>query len=250
MTTFQDLQAEHEALLNRHEAPADPAQFWADVQSFIDRVRNDAQYISAPRERDQLRAILRFWASYVYDQTKTYPDTTMRPADVPPPPPPPPPSGPHRTPVVVWAIAALAILAVVVAVFLGASYLPSVQMLAATATSQPQQPQSVGTEVPGAEATPTLAAAQVVPLDVDYQILTQGPSPFDATVWVIKLWLVGIGGNSSYIYWVDGQQLPGDEYTIQGKSCEPQALSIGVTSSGQAVKRDIKLLSPLVDCPK
>ena len=40
-----------------------------------------AEDISAPRERDQLRAILRFWASYVYDMTGTYPDTTLRPRD-------------------------------------------------------------------------------------------------------------------------------------------------------------------------
>ncbi|HTP11574.1 MAG TPA: hypothetical protein VMP08_25145, partial [Anaerolineae bacterium] len=80
MTTFQDLQAEHEALLNRHEAPTDPEQFWADVQHFIEHVRIAAESISTPRERDQLRAILRFWASYVYDKTGAYPDTTLRPA--------------------------------------------------------------------------------------------------------------------------------------------------------------------------
>jgi hypothetical protein len=51
MTTFQDLQAQHEALLNRHEAPADPTQFWADVQSFIDRVRNDAYFFWVNNQR-------------------------------------------------------------------------------------------------------------------------------------------------------------------------------------------------------
>ena len=87
-----------------------------------------------------------------------------------------------------------------------------------------------------------------MPLDVGYQILTQGPSPFDATVWVMQLKLVGIGGNGAYIYWADGRQLLGDEYTVQGVRCEPQALSIGVTSNSQAVKRDISLLSPLAEC--
>ena len=97
---------------------------------------------------------------------------------------------------------------------------------------------------------PTQPPAQVVPLDVGYQILTQGPSPFDPAVWVIQLRLVGIGVNGDYIYWVNGRQLPNDEYTVQGQRCEAQSLSIGVTSSGQAVKRDVKLLSPLVDCLK
>ena len=87
-------------------------------------------------------------------------------------------------------------------------------------------------------------------MGVAYQVLTQGPSPFDPTVWVIQLKLVGIGGNDIYIFWVDGRQLLGDEYTVQGVRCEPQALSIGVTSSGQAVKRDIPLLSPLAECLK
>jgi len=95
-----------------------------------------------------------------------------------------------------------------------------------------------------------LAPSQNVPLDVGYQILTQGPSPFDATVWVMQLKLVGIGGNGIYIYWVDGQQLSGDEYTVQGARCESQKIGIGVTSDGQAVKRDVSLLSPLAECLK
>ncbi len=97
---------------------------------------------------------------------------------------------------------------------------------------------------------PTQPPAQVVPLDVGYQILTQGPSPFDPTVWVMQLRLVGYGGNGVYIFWVNGRQLINADYTVQGQRCEPQALTLGVTSSGQAVKRDVKLLSPLVDCLK
>jgi hypothetical protein len=295
MTTLQDLQAEHEALLKRQEAPDDPAQFWADVQTFIDRARAAAENIPAPRERDQLRAILRFWASYIFDQTKTYPDTTMRPAKkedrVTPPPPtprlPPPPPEPHRTPVVVWAIAALAILAIVIAVIAlntgqgGTGQTPASALPDRVATQAHEQimvnaamteviaasstPTDIPTSTPTVTSTPRPTETpvpptptpgsvpptpQVVPLDMEYQILTQGPSPFDATVWVIQLRLVGIGGNGSYIYWVDGQQLPDAEYTVQGKSCEPQLFSIGVTSSGQAVKRDIVLNSPLIACLK
>jgi hypothetical protein len=304
MTAFQDLQAGHEALLKRQAAPDDPAQFWTDVQSFIDRVRNDAQYISAPRERDQLRAILRFWASYVYDKTGSYPDTTLRPPDNPETTSPPPPPPPRRTPIVVWAIAALAVLAIVIAVIAlraqdgGVNPQPTTPTAALpervatqaheqimvnaamtevvatistptdiptpTATSTPIPPPTL-TPVPSPTPTPTPVVVrpatrtsatplptqplpEVVPLDVGYQVLTQGPSPFDTAVWVIQLRLVGIGVNGVYIYWVNGRQLPGDEYTVQGQRCEPQTLSIGVTSSGQAVKRDIALLSPLANC--
>jgi hypothetical protein len=83
---------------------------------------------------------------------------------------------------------------------------------------------------------------------VGFQVLTQGPSPFDPTVWVIQLKLVGIGGNQVYIYWVDGLQLPADEYTVQGTRCEPQVVNIGVTSNGEAARREISLLSPLSGC--
>jgi hypothetical protein len=108
---------------------------------------------------------------------------------------------------------------------------------------------SSGTRVP---TTPEVVVPpeQVTPLNIGYQILTQGPSPFDTTVWVMQLRLVGIGGNGSYIYWVDGRQLPGAEYTVQGKSCEPQAVALGVTSNGQAIKRDVTLKSPLAACLK
>jgi hypothetical protein len=320
MTTFQDLQAEHEALLNRHEAPADPAQFWADVQHFIDRIRIEAEHIPTPRERDQLRAILRFWASYVYDKTGSYPDTTLRPAmnaesskaasiesSVPPPeaPIPTPTPPPHRSPVV-WGIAALACVAIFIAVM--ALVAPRNASPATNPTAEPALPDYVATqvyvqmqvnaamtEVVAASSTPTPAPTstatpshtprptrtllptdtptptnmptstpvvvlpgtrvpEVIPplqpdtLSVGFQILTQGPSPFDAEVWVIQLKVVGIGGNGSYIYWADGQQLPDAEYTVQGKSCEPQALTLGVTSAGQAVKRDIVLNSPLIAC--
>ncbi len=320
MTTFQDLQADHEALLNRHEAPADPAQFWTDVLHYIDRVRVEAAHIPTPREREQLRAILRFWASYLYDKTGTYPDTTLRPAMIgkeskpatieasvqPTKPPTPTPSPPsiQRAPVV-WGLAVLFILAVLVAVMAlattGRSSAP-----APSATSEPALPNQVATQVyvqmqvnaamtevvatistpthtptttptstptetPTPTATPTRAPSptraiiiptlgklpdvvqppdQSIPLNVGYQILTQGPSPFDATVWVIQLKLVGIGGNGSYIFWVDGRQLPGAEYTVQGKRCEPQTVALGVTSAGQAVKSDVVLKSPLAACFK
>ena len=320
MTTFQDLQAEHEALLKRHAASENTDQFWADVQHFIEQVRIAAEDIGAPRERDQLRAILRFWASYVYDRTGAYPDTSLRPAtNVPTATLPQEPEGgapgtkpsesapPHHTPMLVWAIAILAVIAVAIALLSlltsngrgtavpvnftpGApasstdlvatevhfqmqvnATLTSVAEASATPTHPPTPtptntststatPTPLPTETPEPTFTPTptpimirpevpiTASPENLPLDVGYQPLTQGPSPFDATEWVMQLRLVGSGGNGVYIYWVDGQQLPGADYTVHGQSCEPQALSIGVTSRGEAVKHDITLLSPLLGC--
>ncbi len=310
MTIFQDLQAEHEALLTQRDTATDAEQFVTTLQRYIERVCAEAANIPAPRERDQLRAILRFWASYVFDKTGAYPNTTLRPATNPetvPPPikPPTPTPTPERSPLL-WGIGILAVVAIALAALalLGsqivnapATFIPTtaplpvqdvatqvyVQMQVnatmtkiiatiSTATSAPTQtpfptytpiPTDTPTPSPTATATPVIVLPstripptpnvmipETVRLDVAYQALTQGPSPFDPTVWVIQIRLVGVGGNGVYIFWVNGQQLPGNEYTVQGKSCEPQTLSLGVTSQSQAVKHDFTLLSPLIDCLK
>jgi hypothetical protein len=309
MTKFEELQHAHQRLLDRVDEVTDKAAFVSEVQSYVTRVCEEAVDVSAPRDRDQLRANLRFWASYVYDATGTYPNTTMRPArpEAAPPmgstvftPSPASKRGPRR---IIWGIAALAALAIFIAAIALAANRTGAP--APSSTGEASQPDRVATQVieqmsvnatmtqvvadsstptprptatplptktppptltPTAPPTPTptlvvvlpstrvpptsevQAPSQTVPLDVGYQILTQGPSPFDATVWVMQLKLVGIGGNSIYIYWVDGQQLPGDEYTVQGARCESQTISIGVTSQGQAIKHAVSLLSPLVEC--
>ncbi len=316
MTKFEELQQAHQHLLDRVDEVTDKAAFVIEVQSYVARVCEEAVEVSAPRDRDQLRANLRFWASYVYDAIGTYPNTTMRPAR----------SGqvPLKTPSVVlptpsvtshqrtpfmWGIAVLAALAILVAVIAlvvnrtgalapistGEANQPDrvatqvieqmivnatmTQVVAASSTPTPRPtdtPPPTSTPLPTKTPTPTLTptapptptpttvivlpstlipptlevrtSSPIVPLDVGYQILTEGPSPFDRTVWVMQLKFVGMGGNGIYIYWVDGQQLPGDEYPVQGTRCESQTISIGVTSNGQAVKRDISLPSPLADC--
>jgi hypothetical protein len=73
MTKFEELQAAHERLLEQSKAPADTDAFVEEVQQAIQQMLVDAEQIPAPRERDQLRAILRFWASYVYDQQALIP---------------------------------------------------------------------------------------------------------------------------------------------------------------------------------
>lgn len=259
MTTFQDLQAEHEALLNRQEAPADPEQFWADVQHYIDRVCVEAAHISAPRERDQLRAILRFWASYVFDQTGTYPDTTLRPAmsketsASPPspgghvtgdvtgdvgsdkaeailPPPEPKPSSLKRVLIVVGALAACIIIVVI--------------SIPAILTNAPPIP---------IKATPNVLAPNLTEaLGIESTVITGGPSPFDPTVWVVRLQLSAKGGDGKYIFWVNGQHLPdasANQFTVEGKSCTAETPLVGVTSGGQAVSQQLVISSPLPSCP-
>jgi hypothetical protein len=260
MTTFQDLQAEHEALLNRHEAPADPAQFWSDVQRFIDRVRVDAEQIPAPRERDQLRAILRFWASYVFDKTGSYPDTTLRPAmggesskaanveGSAPPTKPPTPTESSQRPSVIWGIAALAVVAVVVAVIaLGVSN---------RSASGPQTGNTEFVPVKTPDASVNVLATAEPPsaptLEIQWTILTTGPSPFDPNVWATRLQLSATGGNGSYIFWVNGVRLPDvsdNQFTVEGTGCESKKPVVGVTSGGQATSLELIIQSPL-NCPQ
>jgi hypothetical protein len=234
MTTFQDLQAEHETLLNRHEAPADPTQFWADVQTFIDRVRNDAQYISAPRERDQLRAILRFWASYVFDKTGSYPDTTLRPfADAKPPTP-----QPNEEPMADWKPGwRTYLLAGLILLMLGGMFV--------WARNTPVAPTSTGRPSPAIVQPGKPVQSQ--PLTLSWYVVTAGPSPFNPNVWVARLGLSAAGGNDAYIFWVNGQRLPevsNNQFTVESQGCQPVSQFIGVTSGGQSAMQELVIHPP------
>src|SRR5262245_4901186 len=80
MASFAELQAEHERLLRQGEDNADPAEVLAAVKADVARARAESGTINAPRDRDQLRANLRFWGAFLFDRTGEYPDTTLRPA--------------------------------------------------------------------------------------------------------------------------------------------------------------------------
>ncbi len=78
---FETLQAAHQELLAALEQGPDPAELKPAVLDAIETMKSGSASIANPRDREQLRAILRFWAAYIYDHTGTYPDTTLRPAD-------------------------------------------------------------------------------------------------------------------------------------------------------------------------
>ncbi len=52
------------------------------VTGYITEVKASSPTIGAPREREQLRANLRYWGSYVYEQTGSFPSTDLAPASV------------------------------------------------------------------------------------------------------------------------------------------------------------------------
>jgi hypothetical protein len=229
MTPFQDLQAKHEALLKRHETE-DTSQFWADVQAFIDHACVAAEGIPAPRERDQLRAILRFWASYVYDKTGSYPDTNLRPFNdgKPPHPDEPPEWKPGwRT----YLLAGLILL------MLGGMFV--------WARNTPVAPTSAGRPSPAIVQPGKPVQSQ--PLTLSWQVVTAGPSPFNPNVWVAQLELSATGGNDAYIFWVNNQRLPeisNHQFTVESQGCQPVSQFIGVTSAGQAVMQELVIHPP------
>jgi hypothetical protein len=51
-----------------------------EARAYIERARIESEWIIEARDRSQLRANLRFWASFILNCTGSYPDTTLRPA--------------------------------------------------------------------------------------------------------------------------------------------------------------------------
>ncbi len=134
---------------------------------------------------------------------------------------------------------------------------PTVELLpSATAAAsagdeptKPPTPRPTATRAAQKPATPESPPNNTLPLQVNYQVVTYGPSPFNAEAWVIEIQLTATGGDNRYVFWADGQRLDGDHYTIDGAACRAAAFTIGATSGGQAVRRDVTLKSPLPKCP-
>src|SRR5512146_1555909 len=84
MSKYDELQAGHQRLLELREQAGDPAALLQAAQAYIEQVKTGAQDVPDLRDRSQLRANLRFWAAFVFEQTKNYPDTTLLPYNRPP----------------------------------------------------------------------------------------------------------------------------------------------------------------------
>jgi hypothetical protein len=229
MKKFDELQNEHQRLLNDVNTLGDATRSLQAIKDYIDKVCTEAEQVSSPRDRDQLRANLRFWASYVYDRTGIYPDTTLRPvASM-------SPSPVRPLPYSFWTIVAGVVGLVVVA------------LIFVWSQSNLRTPSS-GNIIIG-----TGSSASNVPLTLNVEVLTSGPAPFDVTTWAAKMRLVATGGNGQYIYWINNQRLPdnlGNEYTIEGKNCEPVNVVVGVTSANQTAQQSFTIQSPLASCQK
>ncbi|MCA9868094.1 MAG: hypothetical protein KC410_16530 [Anaerolineales bacterium] len=89
MTTFATLQTKHEQLLARQDnlpegdlrrrAPA-AMELLEDARRYTVEAVAQSDQVADPRERDLLRAYLRYWATFIYDGTGVFPKTDLRPA--------------------------------------------------------------------------------------------------------------------------------------------------------------------------
>ena len=75
------LQRRHQEYLEQLSRRTDDDALLNDVQVLVSDLREAGGVIADPVERGQLRALLRFWGSVVYDHTGGYPSTTLVPLE-------------------------------------------------------------------------------------------------------------------------------------------------------------------------
>jgi hypothetical protein len=81
---FKFLQNWHETLLQKQQkiSEENKQDFTKEVKDYTEQAKRGGSYISSNRERDQLRANLRYWANYIYSVDKTFPDIELAPSNV------------------------------------------------------------------------------------------------------------------------------------------------------------------------
>ncbi len=81
---FKFLQAQHESLLQKQQGVTKNSQqeFTKEVRDFIEQAKRGGGNIPSTRERDQVRANLRYWANYIYGIEGVFPDTELAPSTV------------------------------------------------------------------------------------------------------------------------------------------------------------------------
>jgi WD40 repeat protein len=76
---YDELLAKHQALQQEEHAEPTPERI-ERVRAFIVETVEAGRSIPEPRQREQLRGLLRYWSAWVYDRTKEYPQAQLSPA--------------------------------------------------------------------------------------------------------------------------------------------------------------------------
>lgn len=70
----------HSDLLGRVEQSGASPALVADAQALIAQARQAGRYVSAAQDREYIHTLLNFWGSWVYKQTRVYPNIDLYPA--------------------------------------------------------------------------------------------------------------------------------------------------------------------------
>ena len=81
MRKFEELQTRHLELVARYEQGKESEDLLVDVRAYVAQVQLAGKEIGDSRERNQLRANLRFWGAYIYDHSGTYPNLNLLPSE-------------------------------------------------------------------------------------------------------------------------------------------------------------------------
>lgn len=76
---FEALQTRHLRLLEQVKQRPEARKSLKEVEDFIAACREAGRHVSDPAERDQLRAFIRYWATFVYERTGGFPRTQLEP---------------------------------------------------------------------------------------------------------------------------------------------------------------------------
>jgi hypothetical protein len=78
MGKYDELVAEHQELQRKRANKQDPVEI-EPIQNFITKVRDAGTHIGDLGQREQLRDILKYWGSFLYEETTEFPATQLAP---------------------------------------------------------------------------------------------------------------------------------------------------------------------------
>jgi len=77
--SFSDIRAKHAECLRLCNQAAISPGLIADIRKFVEDVRLAGRDIVDDDDREYLRSLLTFWGNWIYNQTRTYPNTNIEP---------------------------------------------------------------------------------------------------------------------------------------------------------------------------
>src|SRR5574341_1606836 len=74
---FSTIRTKHAELLRQSSQGAVAPDFIKEIRKFVESVRIAGREIVNEDDRDYLRSLLTFWGNWLYNQTRTYPNTNL-----------------------------------------------------------------------------------------------------------------------------------------------------------------------------